>query len=285
MTLLGFDALQLICMFLSEGETYAFLTSSRVLLHGAPSMVRRGAVRIERFHCVLEKFIKLADYVAETPPLAETLPTPPLGQGRIRRAPVRLYDEWEGARLLRLQQPRPMAPHENHERHPNPNASKLNTRAKGRRYPRRNVCPPKRFCVLHGASTRESRTRKRAWRFRLPTPSPTVSDSDDGATSASSTIQLLPTVARLTAVQLDKGTTSAHQSAAILQRILEQRVSIARHAYEMCVPEVMESVSGFMLRSGQGGMQRSRAWCGTPPILGVVNMVGTRNFTCYKGAL
>ena len=33
------------------------------------------------------------------------------------------------------------------------------------------------------------------------------------------------------------------------------------------------------------GMQRSRAWCGTPPILGVVNMVGTRNFTCYKGAL
>ena len=33
------------------------------------------------------------------------------------------------------------------------------------------------------------------------------------------------------------------------------------------------------------GMQRSRAWCGTPPILGVVNMVGTRNFTCYMGAL
>ena len=33
------------------------------------------------------------------------------------------------------------------------------------------------------------------------------------------------------------------------------------------------------------GMQHSRAWCGTPPILGVVNMVGTRNFTCYKGAL
>ena len=32
-------------------------------------------------------------------------------------------------------------------------------------------------------------------------------------------------------------------------------------------------------------MQRSRAWCGTPPILGVVNMVGTRNFTCYMGAL
>ena len=25
--------------------------------------------------------------------------------------------------------------------------------------------------------------------------------------------------------------------------------------------------------------------CGTPPILGVVNMVGTRNFTCYMGAL
>ena len=33
------------------------------------------------------------------------------------------------------------------------------------------------------------------------------------------------------------------------------------------------------------GMQRSRAWCGTPPILGVVNMVGTQNFTCYMGAL
>ena len=31
-------------------------------------------------------------------------------------------------------------------------------------------------------------------------------------------------------------------------------------------------------------MQRSRALCGTPPILGVVNMVGTRNFTCYMGA-
>ena len=33
------------------------------------------------------------------------------------------------------------------------------------------------------------------------------------------------------------------------------------------------------------GMQRSRAWCRTPPILRVVNMVGTRNFTCYMGAL
>ena len=33
------------------------------------------------------------------------------------------------------------------------------------------------------------------------------------------------------------------------------------------------------------GMQCSRAWCGTPPILGVVNMVGTRNFTCYMGPL
>ena len=33
------------------------------------------------------------------------------------------------------------------------------------------------------------------------------------------------------------------------------------------------------------GMQRSRAWCGTPLILGVVDMVGTRNFTCYMGAL
>ena len=33
------------------------------------------------------------------------------------------------------------------------------------------------------------------------------------------------------------------------------------------------------------GMRCSRAWCGTPPILGVVNMVGTRNFTCFMGAL
>ena len=33
------------------------------------------------------------------------------------------------------------------------------------------------------------------------------------------------------------------------------------------------------------GMRCSRAWCGTPPILGVVNMVGTWNFTCYMGAL
>ena len=39
------------------------------------------------------------------------------------------------------------------------------------------------------------------------------------------------------------------------------------------------------LRVMNYGMQRSRAWCGTPPILGVVNMVGTRNFTCYMGAL
>ena len=38
-------------------------------------------------------------------------------------------------------------------------------------------------------------------------------------------------------------------------------------------------------RANSCGMQRSRAWCGTPPILGVVNMVGTRNFTCYMGAL
>ena len=33
------------------------------------------------------------------------------------------------------------------------------------------------------------------------------------------------------------------------------------------------------------GMRCSRARCGTPPILGVVNMFGTRNFTCYMGAL
>ena len=33
------------------------------------------------------------------------------------------------------------------------------------------------------------------------------------------------------------------------------------------------------------GMRCSRAWCRTPPILGVDNMVGTLNFTCYMGAL
>ena len=33
------------------------------------------------------------------------------------------------------------------------------------------------------------------------------------------------------------------------------------------------------------GMRCSKAWCGTPPNSGVVNMVGTRNFTCYMGAL
>ena len=43
--------------------------------------------------------------------------------------------------------------------------------------------------------------------------------------------------------------------------------------------------SHSLLDDLDSGMQRSRAWCGTPPILGVVNMVGTRNFTCYMGAL
>ena len=43
-------------------------------------------------------------------------------------------------------------------------------------------------------------------------------------------------------------------------------------------------VIGPLLQQGIG-MQRSRARCGTPPIWGVVNMVGTRNFTCYMGAL
>ena len=33
------------------------------------------------------------------------------------------------------------------------------------------------------------------------------------------------------------------------------------------------------------GMRCSRASCGTPPFLVVVNMVGTRTFTCYMGAL
>ena len=58
--------------------------------------------------------------------------------------------------------------------------------------------------------------------------------------------------------------------------------------FASCSPR--PSVSGTMTDVGthallKNGMQRSRAWCGTPPILGVVNMVGTRNFTCYMGAL
>ena len=38
------------------------------------------------------------------------------------------------------------------------------------------------------------------------------------------------------------------------------------------------------LRFELSGMRWSRAWCGTPPFLGAVNMVGTRTFTCYMGA-
>ena len=57
---------------------------------------------------------------------------------------------------------------------------------------------------------------------------------------------------------------------------------------EIHAPQLLgNTTSGSMGRmiSHICGMQRSRAWCGTPPILGVVNMVGTRNFTCYMGAL
>ena len=58
---------------------------------------------------------------------------------------------------------------------------------------------------------------------------------------------------------------------------------------EVIAPLTNEEVGGVAGHRDQcplaNGMQRSRAWCGTPPILGVVNMVGTRNFTCYMGAL
>ena len=53
------------------------------------------------------------------------------------------------------------------------------------------------------------------------------------------------------------------------------------HVLPLRVPLVISPI----LCSRVPGMQRSRAWCGTPPILGVVNTVGTRNFTCYMGAL
>ena len=33
------------------------------------------------------------------------------------------------------------------------------------------------------------------------------------------------------------------------------------------------------------GMRYSRAWCGNPRFLAVVNMAGTRTFTWYMGAL
>ena len=54
-----------------------------------------------------------------------------------------------------------------------------------------------------------------------------------------------------------------------------------RYAKPNAIPDANQA---FQIQQTPG-MQRSRAWCGTPPILGVVNMVGTRNFTCYKGAL
>ena len=46
-----------------------------------------------------------------------------------------------------------------------------------------------------------------------------------------------------------------------------------------------ERKTNLTLPSYVCGMCCSRAWCVTPPILGVVNMVGTRTFTCYMGAL
>ena len=52
-----------------------------------------------------------------------------------------------------------------------------------------------------------------------------------------------------------------------------------------CLAARVTRSRGGSVWASPSGMQRSRAWCGTPPILGVVNMVGTRNFTCYKGAL
>ena len=64
-----------------------------------------------------------------------------------------------------------------------------------------------------------------------------------------------------------------HREAHLLHIVLHILLHIAQKKMEQC-----------FLRA-KCGMQRSRAWCGTPPILGVVNMVGTRNFTCYMGAL
>ena len=46
------------------------------------------------------------------------------------------------------------------------------------------------------------------------------------------------------------------------------------------------SVPNYSLTSHSPyGMWCSRVWCGTPAILGVVNMVGTRTVTCYIGAV
>ena len=52
-----------------------------------------------------------------------------------------------------------------------------------------------------------------------------------------------------------------------------------------CQMSISFANHGHWWNGNSSGMQRSRAWCGTPPILGVVNMVGTRNFTYYMGAL
>ena len=52
-----------------------------------------------------------------------------------------------------------------------------------------------------------------------------------------------------------------------------------------CKVAVAKPIHVPMRMLGRRGMRCSRAWCGTPPILGVVHMVGTRNFTCYMGAL
>ena len=62
--------------------------------------------------------------------------------------------------------------------------------------------------------------------------------------------------------------------------------TLASWEVETPTPLILGRPTWPLLPSGlPSGMQRSRAWCGTPPILGVVNMVGTRNFTCYMGAL
>ena len=70
--------------------------------------------------------------------------------------------------------------------------------------------------------------------------------------SQASDIVPLPTVTCLTEVRLDQNFTSAHEGAAILRRVLSQRVSVAQHAYTACVPEVTATVTGFMMHSGQG---------------------------------
>ena len=123
---MGFDALQNICFCLQEPDVYTFLTCCRVLLHEAPCLVRVGIVRVERFHAALEKFLKLKNLVPEqprSPPRLAELPSV-----RQRRAPVRLFDELESARLLQVARQQRLRPRDPEGVLPSPRSPKIKKR-------------------------------------------------------------------------------------------------------------------------------------------------------------